>query len=213
MGQSIQVIIPTYGRPEVIPVRDAEIVATPGAEPLFVVHESDLKSLKAVRELGADYVVDTQPPSGVNAANAGYRAVVTEWFVLSQDDIKHHHNWLAEALLTAMKTGAKVVGLNGNGGTGHAVAWLIHRPYVQEHSLSIGEPNVIFNPGYTKNYADNELNDTAKARGVFAFSENSFAEHLHPGFNKSALDDTYMRPEADLGKDLALFTSRRHLWS
>lgn len=212
----IQVIVPTYKRIQNIEKCFNNILETPDCEPLFVVHESDIDSLNEVKRLGAKYVVDKQLPSGVNASNCGYWAVKTNWFVLSQDDIIFHKGWLDNALKHISK-GIKVVGLYDGYPyhlqSQHSVAWLINKNYVQRNSLSIGHKNVLFNPDYKKNYADNELNDTAKFRGVWAYASDSLAEHIHPGFNKSQMDSTYQMNEKFLGEDRGLYNSRIHLWT
>ena len=211
----IEVIIPTFKRPQNIAKCSDNVIQT-GGVPLFVVHESDKDSLEEVKRLGAKYTIDKQPPSGVNASNAGYWAVKSKWFVLSQDDIIFHPNWLENAQKYITK-GIKVIGLNDgffpHERSQHSVAWLVNRKYVQTDSLSIGHPNVLFNPYYKKNYADNELNDTAKFRGVWAYAIDSIAEHNHPGFNKSSMDSTYMMNENFLSEDRALYNSRIHLWT
>lgn len=212
----IQIIVPTYKRIQNIEKCFNNILETPDCEPLFVVHESDTDSLNEVKRLGAKYTIDKQSPSGVNASNAGYWAVKTNWFVLSQDDIIFHKGWLDNALKHITK-GIKVVGLYDGYPyhlqSQHSVAWLINKNYVQKNSLSIGHKNVLFNPDYKKNYADNELNDTAKFRGVWAYASDSLAEHLHPGFNKSQIDSTYQMNENFLGDDRGLYNSRIHLWT
>lgn len=212
----IDIIIPTYKRIQNISKCFNNILETPDCRPLFVIHESDKESLDEVNRLGVDYTIDKQLPSGVNASNCGYWSVKSNWFVLSQDDIIFHPNWLDNAKKYIIK-GIKVIGLYDGYPyhlqSQHSVAWLINRNYVQRNSLSIGHKNVLFNPDYKKNYADNELNDTAKFRGVWAFASDSLAEHLHPGFNKSQMDSTYQMNENFLSEDRELYNSRIHLWT
>jgi len=212
----IDVIVPTFKRIENIQKCFDNISQFKECSPLFVVHESDDESLLAVEKLKARFIVDKRPPSGVNASNTGYWGVKTNWFVLSQDDIIFHPDWLENAQKHITK-GIKVVGLYdgfpGHLTTQHSVAWLINKNYVQRNSLSIGHKNVLFNPEYKKNYADNELNDTAKFRNVWAYAHDSLAEHLHPGFSKSQMDNTYRMNEDFLSSDRDLYTSRMHLWT
>jgi len=212
----IDIIVPTFKRIANIQKCFDNISQFKECSPLFVVHESDIDSLNEIKRLNARYTIDKQPPSGVNASNAGYWAVETPWFVLSQDDIIFHPNWLENAQKHITK-GIKVVGLYDGYpyhiNSQHSVAWLINRNYVKENSLSIGHKNVLFNPDYKKNYADNELNDTAKFRCVWSYASNSLAEHLHPGFNKSPMDSTYQMNENFLGGDRELYNSRIHLWT
>jgi glycosyltransferase involved in cell wall biosynthesis len=212
----IDIIVPTFKRIANIQKCFDNISQFKDCSPLFVVHESDEDSLNEVKRLSAKYTIDKQSPSGVNASNAGYWAVKTNWFVLSQDDIIFHKGWLDNAKKHISK-GIKVIGLYDGYPyhlqSQHSVSWLINKNYVQRNSLSIGHKNVLFNPDYKKNYADNELNDTAKFRGVWAYASDSLAEHLHPGFNKSPMDSTYQMNENFLGDDRGLYNSRIHLWT
>lgn len=211
----IDIIVPTYKRIQNIEKCFNNILETPDCRPLFVVHESDTDSLNEVKRLKASYTIDKQSPSGVNASNAGYWAIKTNWFVLSQDDIFFHKGWLDNAKKHITK-GIKVVGLYDGYPyhlqSQHSVAWLINRQFVQRNSLSIGHKDVLFNPDYKKNYADNELNDIAKFRKVWAFASDSLAEHLHPGFNKSQMDSTYQMNENFLSEDRELYNLRSNLW-
>jgi glycosyltransferase involved in cell wall biosynthesis len=202
----IQIICPTYHRPQNLERLVREFGAAENIETIFVVHTEDLPTRIELQRLDQKYVIDFEKPSGVNASNRGYKAVTSEWFVLTQDDVVHHPGWLREAS-AAITTGITVVGFN-DGATSWSTAWLMLR----DQEFSPGNPGVVFNPNYTKNYADNELNDYAKHRGVFVYASNALAEHLHPGFGKAELDHTYKRLEDDVGKDAALYQSRRHLW-
>lgn len=211
MARTIQVVIPTYHRLDKLQDTYEQLW---GLDVIFVCHESDVDSQAMVKRFGLSPVIDTQPPSGVNATNAGYWATTAEWIVIGQDDFKWHPGWLAEAERLANETDVKVVGFNDGyiGRYEHSVGWLVNRPYIEEHSLSIGFPNVIFNPHYKKNFSDNELNDTAKFRGVWAYAEKALLEHLHPSFGKGKTDETYEVLDRAFDQDFELYSSRKHLW-
>lgn len=216
MADIIQVVVPTYRRLDALQSTYDQLKDLPGIDLIFVAHERDDASRLKLAHLGVKYVIDTQPPSGVNATNCGYWGVSTKWFVIGQDDFRWHEGWLDEALRVQQETYALVVGFN-DGYEGnrpeHSVGWLINRPFVENNSLSIGFPNVIFNPHYKKNFSDNELCETARHRGVYAYAPKALLEHLHPSFGKSQSDATYEVLDKRFEEDFALYNSRKHLWS
>jgi glycosyltransferase involved in cell wall biosynthesis len=209
----IDVIIPTYGRPHHLKDLCDQIDATPDTNLIFVVHENDNESRDELISLQRKYVVDHAPASGVNATNRGFQAVTSEWFVIGQDDIQYHDGWLKEGQRVAQETGATVIGFNDGMHEDFSVSWLINKFYADTVGMSIERPGVIFNPDYTKNYSDNELNDTAKYRGAWAWAREALTEHMHPGFGKGKLDETYTRPEVDCEADYSIYMARRELWS
>jgi len=99
----------------------------------------------------------------------------------------------------------------------HATHPLVRRSYVEEHG-TIDEPGKVLHEGYDHQWVDNELVETAKARGAWAFAKNSHVEHLHPfwpdgkGGKKGEMDATYEKALSSPRKDMALFRSRRRLW-
>lgn len=212
----IDVVVPTFKRPLALESTYEQLKDNQDIHLIFVAHESDDVSRIKLARMNVDFVIDVQPASGVNATNCGYWCTTSDWFVIGQDDFKWHDNWLEEALKVRDKTNAKVIGFN-DGYTGnrpeHSVGWLVERKFVLENSLSIGFPNVIFNPHYKKNFSDNELCDTARFRNVWAYAQKAVLEHLHPSFNKSKSDKTYEVLDKKFDEDMALYHSRRHLWT
>lgn len=213
MAGSISIVVPTYHRIKNIDSTFSDLKDL-GHKIFFVCHESDKESLKHLSNLPVEVIIDTQEPSGVNATNAGYWHSTGDWVVIGQDDFKWHEGWLDEAIKTRDETGAMVIGLNDGykGRNEHSVGWLVNRDYVEKNSLSIGHDNVIFNPDYKKNYSDNELNDTAKFRGVWAYSMGALCEHMHPTFNKATSDLTYETLDKYFVDDQKLYDSRKHLF-
>lgn len=216
MGQPVQVVTPTYRRPGNIARLRDQIAETSDGVPLFVVHATDAESMAAAGVARVHFVIDESPPSGVNATNAGFRAATSEWVVIGQDDFRYIDGWLAEAQRVAEATGAMVVGLNdlfpGRDAQQISVGWLVNRAFVMEHGLAVGYPGHIFCPEYRKNFADDELCQTAKARGVWAYAQDAIAEHLHPFVAKARPDLTYTANEAFQAEDEELFLRRRPLW-
>lgn len=212
MDKSIQIVIPTYKR-----LNDLERTYNQLKyyDVIYVCHETDTKSQEWLRDKGIDPVIDLQPPSGVNATNAGYWEATADWVVIGQDDFVWHEGWLDEALSVQEETGAKVIGFNDGydkRNFEHSVGWLVDREFVEDFSLAVGFPNVIFFPHYKKNFSDNELCDTARDRGVWAYAKNAILEHMHPSFNKADNHPTYTNLDAHLSVDRELYDSRKHLW-
>lgn len=209
MAHSVQIIIPTYQRPEKLLSTKKQLVRR---NVIWVCHESDTVSQGLLK----NPVIDYQSPSGVNATNAGFWAATSDWIVIGQDDFTWHDDWLEKVFKRQEETGAFVVGFN-DGYEGnrpeHSVAWLIYRPYAMSTGLCIGFPNVAFNPHYKKNFSDNELCETARYQKVWAYAKDALLEHLHPSFGKSSDDSTYQHLEPYFEQDYNLYLSRKHLWS
>lgn len=211
MGRNVQIVIPTFRRTKNILETAKQLK---GYDIIWVCHITDKESQEAVRALGYEPVIDSQPPSGVNATNAGYWASTAKWVVIGQDDFKWTEGWLTRAW--KWTNDYQVIGFNDGSNSGrkqHSVGWLVNRQFVQDVSLCIDFPNVIFNPHYKKNYSDDELNNTAKSRGVWKYADDAVLEHLHPTFNKGEDDITYQHLETHLTQDAELYNSRIHLWS
>lgn len=210
MARDVQIVIPTFKRPNNIIETEKQLK---GHDIVWVCHHTDKESQDLVKSLGYNPVIDTQPPSGVNATNAGYWATTAEWVVIGQDDFKWHLAWLEKAWKWTAKY--QVIGFNDGSNSArhqHSVGWLVNRQFVQDLSLCLDFPNVIFNPHYKKNFSDTELNDTAKSRGVWKYADDAILEHLHPTFNKGENDITYQHLETHLAQDINLYNSRKHLW-
>lgn len=216
MVETFQVIIPSYKRLGSLQSTYEQLKDDPRLSLLFITHESDQESFELVRSLQKSWnkvghVVDTQPPSGVNATNRGYWATYPGWVVIGQDDFRWHEGWLDAALKVRDETKAKVIGLNDGVDIrpGHSVAWLVDR----STSLCQSFPNVVFFPHYKKNFSDDELNEYAKSRGIWAHADKALVEHLHPSLGKSKDDETYQHLEPYFQQDFDLYNSRRHLWA
>lgn len=142
-------------------------------------------------------------------------AMTAEPFVLcGADDLVFHPGWDKPLLQHLDHVG--VVGTNdlanpavksGRHSTHPAVA----RWYVREFG-TVDEPDKAIHEGYWHNYCDNELVETAMARGMWQFCADSKVEHLHPIFNRSVpMDATYELGQRHFREDGLLWRRRRRL--
>jgi GT2 family glycosyltransferase len=223
MAKSVQVVIPTYRRPERLKVALRSLHATaPRAEALIVVHHTDRETLSAIPTMPIPHALWTvdygDESSGVSATNLGMSQTSASHVVIAQDDVIFHPGWLDIALQFADGY-VNVIGLNdlfpGRDTAQHSVCWVINGAYVREYGLAgekSSEPGSIFHSGYRKNYADNELCDVAKARGVWAYAKGAVVEHLHPAVGKAGHDHTLDHLEKFAEQDRALYTERSKIW-
>lgn len=214
----LAILVPVLRRPHrVKPLLESIAAATPG-EPrvLFIADADDDDELAALSEVGAEYLKLEPPVSWARKINAGYEATTEPFLFIAADDLAFHPGWFARAM-SYMRPGIEIVGTNdicnprvmcGQ----HATHMLIRRSYIERQSGVIDEPGKVVHEGYPHEYADDELVQTAMARGVYAHAFDSIVEHLHPLVDKAPDDDTYRlgRSQTRVGK--RLFYSRRHLW-
>lgn len=210
------ILVPVLGRPQnVAPLVESIEQNTP--EPhrtLFVLSVGDVAELEAIEAYYQDHgeVFDYQlvgePGTWARKINAGFAATEEPFVFLAADDLKFHGEWLLEALYVmgwndTLEADRRihVVGTNdlGNERTWsrdphyvHATHSLVRRSYIDELGGTMDQgPGTVLFEGYAHEYADDELIETAKARGVYAHAYDSIVEHLHPDFGKAPQDDTY----------------------
>lgn len=213
----ITLLIPVLGRPE----RAAPLVVSIQAatreehEIVFVASPHDAKQIAACRETGQRTLVTPFPRENGDYArkvNYGIAETTGEWVFQGADDLRFHEGWDTAALAT----GAPLTGTNDLGNPlvkrgGHATHSLAQRAYIEEQG-TIDEPGKLLHEGYTHCWVDNELVETALARGAFRSARRSYVEHLHPIWHKGTDDATYRRGQEHYQRDFALFTRRRPLW-
>lgn len=212
-------IVPVLARPaNVEPLLDSLWEATP--EPyrvLFVADEGDDAEIAAIERAGADYITTTKPRNNyASKINAGYHASTEPLFFTGADDLRFHVGWLSEAIRHLSDT-VKVVGTNDLGNPrviagNHSTHTLITREYIETESGVIDRPDTVLCESYPHEYCDDELIQTAIARGRFAHAHDSVVEHLHPIFGKAEDDATYRlgRARTRIGK--RIFLRRKRLW-
>lgn len=165
---------------------------------------------------------ERRPGDFARKTNHGLRETSEPWLFLGADDLDFRPGWDVACLRSAEQTGARLIGTNDLGNPlvrrgEHATHTLVARSYAEERG-TIDEPGKIYHEGYGHQWVDNELVETAKARGEWAFAADAIVEHLHPlwpderGGHKGAMDETYTLGLSSSRADRALFLRRRRLW-
>ncbi len=187
---------------------------------LFIVSPGDEEELAAVRETGADYLVvpwEAGPGDFARKHNYAIRKTSERFYFVGADDLLFHPGWAEHALAVQQETQACVIGTNDLGNPTvkagqHATHMLVHRGYLKCNPVA-DAPGQLFCELYDHACCDNELVETARARGTFAFAAASRVEHLHPFWGKAVTDATYEKGLARSAQDRALLNSRRRLWA
>lgn len=212
----IALVIPVLGRPErASPLVESIHAATEEEhEIVFVASPHDRRQIAAAEATGERVIVtpfDQGPGDYARKINLGIAETTGEWIFQGADDVRFHRGWDAEALAV----GAPVTGTNDMGNPlvmrgGHATHSLVSREYVEEEG-TIDGPGLL-HEGYHHCWVDNELVETARARGAFAAARRSRVEHLHHIWRKGRDDATYRRGQEGYDRDHVLFLIRRPLW-
>lgn len=220
---STAVLVPVLARPHrVAPLVEAFTAATPEPHRLvLIVDPGDRDELAAIRDAGVDHI-DTGNTGGVTSyarkVNLAWRALAGDGhdsIFLAADDVVPHPGWLTacRALLPA----AAVVGTDDGGvnprvaaGT-HSTHSLVAAAYLEAHTGTIDRSGEVLHP-YGHCFVDDELVETAQARGVFAFCPDAVVEHRHPFAGTADDDATYRRGRQLTAADRRLFHTRRRLW-
>ena len=219
---AVTVGIPVLGRPaRVAPLLESllgSLAAVP-LRPLFLVSPGDDAELDAVLATGVEHIVVPWEPGLADFArkhNLGFRATQDEWYFVGADDLRFHPGWADRALDVAAETDACVVGTNDLGNAEvragrHATHMLVNRDYLACEPV-VGRPGEVLCELYGHECCDNELVETAMARGTYAHADDSIVEHLHPFWGKGDEDATYRKGRETSGADRNLLQSRRPLW-
>jgi glycosyltransferase involved in cell wall biosynthesis len=211
----VVIIVPVLRRPHrVAPVVESIEAATPQPHRvLFVADPDDHAEIRAIRATGADMLL--QAGSYAAKINAGAVATDEPLIFCGADDLHFHPGWLPAA--TAALTGPiEVVGTNDLGNQRvisgeHATHNLVARRYLQRGTID--QRGLLLHPGYHHNFVDDELVQTARMRGAWAFARESVVEHLHPDWGKGTRDATYARGRRTFRFDRRLYQRRRVLWT
>jgi hypothetical protein len=195
----------------------------------FVCSSGDTEEINAVTDAigfngrcGMSILPETPGPGDyarkIQSGYDNYLFLDIPYVLLAADDLRFHPGWDTSALAVFAETGAGVVGTNDLGhpqvkaGT-HSTHPFVSRAYIDERGGVVGRPGQVYFDGYSHNYVDVELVQTAQARGAYVHCHESRIEHLHPLWNRSvAKDETYAKGRAGFQADRALFESRKHLW-
>jgi hypothetical protein len=221
------VVVPVLRRPHRVgPFLDSLEASTP--EPhrvVFVATAGDAAMIAAVLEHAeADPLVSLEllAPNRVGdyakKCNHAYRVSSEPFLFLAADDLDFHRDWLTAALELMADPAAGVVGTQDLAPTErarsgeHSTHCLVRRRYVDELG-TVDEPGKILHEGYPHEYVDDELVETAKARGAWRFAAGSVVEHLHPSWGKAPRDPIYNQQRRRMAEGRRVYVRRRGLWT
>ena len=227
----ISILVPVLNRPQnAAPLVDSiKSTANYGHvhQIVFLCSPGDNKEHLACMETEADVDIvgfENGPGDWAKKINHGFSITDGEFCLLAADDLKFHPGWDFEVLKVAEETGVGVIGTNDLGNATvmrglHSTHPLVRRSYVLEQG-TIDEPGKCLHEGYSHQWVDTELIETAKMRQQWAFAKDSIVEHLHPfwsdprtGQKKAKMDSTYEKALSTTKEDHALYQQRRFLWS
>jgi hypothetical protein len=218
---TVLVAVPVLNRPKRAQPVAASLTESQQAVPLrllFVCTKADTAELQAVRATGHDYITLKWHP-GDYSRKINLAATMLqdneEWLFTGADDLFFHPGWADHALACAARFKQQVVGTNDLGNPSvkrghHSTHSLIHRDYIE--TGTIDTPGHIYHEGYSHNWCDVEMIETAKARRQFVFCGRARVEHLHPHWHKAEMDATYTKGLAEFKADRRLFNQRRRMW-
>ena len=215
---TVAVLIPMLTRAHrVAPLLESLRATSPTARPVFICSPDDTAVHNAIDTAGEERITVPGPDPGDYARkiNAGYRHTTEELMFLGADDLLFHPGWF-EAALAELRPGIGVVGTNDLGNQRTATGKLsthtmVTRDYADRFGTADG-PGLL-HEGYWHEFCDNELIDTAKARGQYGHAPDAVVEHLHPLWGKAEPDAMYDAALRRMGQGYALWKKRRPLWT
>ena len=163
----------------------------------------------ALSELGEFVYTDAGDTWG-RRINRLFDLTKEPYVFLGADDVLFHEGW-DEHALKAMDSIQGVVAVNDLCNPNGTLA-LVSRKYINTQGC-VDTPGAVIYPGYSHNFSETELFETARKRGKFAYCATSIVEHVHPDAQKAEDDEVYQLGRVHLEEDRALFNSRRHLWT
>lgn len=217
---AIVALVPVLRRPaRAAPLVESFAAATPPPyRVVFVCSPGDQAEIEAVRATDATLIVapfEVGPGDWARKVNLGYRSTSEPLMLLCGDDIAPRPGW-ADEVRRAAALGWGVIGTNdlGNpqvmaGATStHPV---VARWYADEHGTVDG-PGMVVSEAYAHNFVDDELVETAKARGLWAFCNTAILEHHHPNWGKGEMDWVYALGREGFESDRWQNELRSRLW-
>jgi glycosyltransferase involved in cell wall biosynthesis len=216
--RDLAILVPVLNRPhrvELVLANIAEVTPEPHRL-LFIADSDDQAELDALDSMGAEYITLEPPVNWARKVNVGYEETGEPFFFVGADDLSYRADWFSRAM-AYMKPGIGIVGTNDLANPRvmcgeHATHMLIRRSYIEEHSGVADEPGKVIHEQYPHEYGDDELIQTAMARGAYAHAFDSLVEHHHPMVGKAPDDDTYRLGRQRTKQGRRLFFRRQHLW-
>lgn len=218
--ERVAVIAPVMRRPQNVERFVVSLRASSGlAVPYFVCDEDDHDEIAAVRNAGAEVIVNKGSRGFAVKANLGYRETSEAWMLFVGDDVMFRPGWYDRALRAAGDRFG-LVSTNDRGNvavmTGvHATHPLMRRSWVDESGASWDGPGTVAHEGYRHWYVDNEWTAKSQQEGQFVYAPDAVVEHFHPLFNKATTDETYRLGQSYADRDRKLWEKRAeaHVWS
>lgn len=214
----IAILVPVLGRPHnVAPFMESVANTKEEHTVYFICSPKDTDQIAECRNSGAEVLVASFKPLGGDFArkiNYAFDATKEPWLFQGADDIRFSPGWDRQALATAKRFRAGVIGTNDLGNPlvlrgKTSTHTLFSREYIDEYgSGTIDDSGRVFCERYDHQYVDSEFIQTAKMRRQWAFSRNSVVEHLHPHWGKGEMDTTYEKATRRTKKDMELFKER-----
>lgn len=218
MAETVDILIPTYGRADRLAAVAANIHDATEVDHrvVFIIEDVDLK---ATRHLGLDVIVNDHEPNYAGACLTGYERTTAPYLFCGADDLRFHPGWDRAALAAmAALPHLRVVGTNDLcnpyvAAGMHSTHSLVDRRYLDEVGGTVDAGPGSFLPTcYTHQFTDTEFIGTAKMRAVFAPCLDSVVEHLHWSLGLTPEDATTAKTVAHLDDDAALYDERKDLW-
>jgi hypothetical protein len=214
------------GRPHHVGPLLASLTETaPQARVVFAVTPTDTAVQSAIwaAGYGGDMVKVEWKPRGDYARkiNTVYRETTEPYIFCGASDLRFHPGWW-QAAVACLADGIGVVGTNDLGSPRvmrgqHSTHSLVTRDYADRFGL-IDQPGTVLCEAYVHEFVDDELVETAKRRGAWAFAADSLVEHLHPDWNKQIpggprIDRTYAAQRARMRAGRPIYAIRSRLWA
>lgn len=114
-------------------------------------------------------VFDAERTGFIRVANQAFRQTQGEWFGYMAQDAYAGRDWLAIALQTAHRSGAKFLGFNDGKWRGELASFGL----ASRHWATKNYGGDLFFPGYNKHFADAELTLLARQDRCYAFDPDS----------------------------------------
>lgn len=214
---TLGIYIPTYGRAyklKEVAKNIKQATRTP-YKLYWGIEIFDKDSVKEASQTNSKIVFNNGNPCYSDALQAIYESSDEEIFFWANDDFRFLDGWDIAPMEMMKDENISVLGVHdGNPHTKFSTISFIRRKYIEEQSGVIDMPNRVLYP-YKHNYVDDELTETAKKRGVWAYCAEPCIHHQHHSFKwlgDFAHDETYKKNDLTFSEDTNTFYSRRHLW-
>lgn len=220
MSSPFVVLVPVLARPQRALRAVNNIRAASVTQPriLFICSEGDDDEIRACKATDADVTVVPKEERGDWAKKLEHgRAMTTEdYMVLGADDLCFNDFWDRNALTAFERMDIGVLGTQDKGNSLvkrglHSTHPIVCRGYADMHG-TIDRPDLMIADCYGHQFCDNELCQTAMARGCWHFARDVVIEHLHPNWHKGVDDATYRHGLSYFKEDSMMFTQRSKMW-